>query len=934
MKSETPTQQSIPKNKACILYTVMFVIVFFSSCFLMSGGDDGSEPVAEDGSLIMNSDLSSKETIIPYSGAMITGMSDGDGYSLTGNTGTDAGDYVAIATLDDPVNTTWPDGTTEPKTINWTISKAPLVIKVKDCSISTGEDIPSFKLSYQGFVFGDNVSSLEGVAVFDCEYELNSPIGDYIISVSGLTSSNYEISFIDGTLDVTKKIISMPVVCTDLTYNRYEQIGVDSGEGYVLTRNPVGLNAGEYSATATLIDTEVTEWSDGTIEPKTFDWVIAKASLTVTADNKNVTVGNDIPLFTISYRGLMTGDSVSSSIEGIATYECEYDVLSPVGDYTICVSGLTSCNYEIEFVNGNLSVSQKIITSPHFNSGLFYIGFEQIGVENGEGYTLTGDSSGLNAGTYSATVTLDDPANTVWSDGTTEPKTLSWTIAKAKLTAKYSGESIVFGTLPSLVVAVEGFVPGEGPGTSLGYSAPLLLSNETNAGTYTLVPEGGLSYNYEFEYIGGTLLISKKVIQIPVANTGLVYNGTEQIGVPESDGYMLSGSIGTIAGSYRALAALTDESITSWPDGGEGREEIIWSIAPKRIDDGMIYAPDQEYTGYAIEPVSVTDGNKQLVEGRDYVISYADNVRAGSAAAAVTGTGNYTGTVPVAFDILMRYLVSFDLNGFEGTVPGPQSVLGGTMLDLENVTAPLRPGYRFCGWSTTPWGSAVSEYSAFYDATLYAAWALNVYDSMPHGEIYDIISQNEEPAVQIRGASAGGALDNLFFERLADTGKTFTLSVLGENDIAAYSWLFDGEYRQGAGTFVPAIRESVPDFDLERLIDSSNCENPLVLNFSARGVLPICATVTYSLDGAYEDGTRLSVFYYDEGAGMLGERQTATVTDGAVSFAVSHCSRYVIAEETPSGIHGGVIGPYVVAAIVAIAFVDIFAVYVFFVRRR
>ena len=182
-----------------------------------------------------------------------------------------------------------------------------------------------------------------------------------------------------------------------MTYNRNEQIGVESGEGYTLTGNPVGFNAGEYSAIATLLDTETTEWSDGTIDPKMFDWVIAKASLKITAEDKNVIVGNDTPQFTVSYRGLMTGDSISSSIDGIVTYECEYDLLSPVGDYTIFVSGLTSSNYEIEFVNGTLSLSQKIIASPNIRQDLFFIGFEQSGIESGDGYTLTGDSSGLNA---------------------------------------------------------------------------------------------------------------------------------------------------------------------------------------------------------------------------------------------------------------------------------------------------------------------------------------------------------------------------------------------------------------------------------------------------------------------------------------------------------------------------------------------------------
>ena len=41
----------------------------------------------------------------------------------------------------------------------------------------------------------------------------------------------------------------------------------------------------------------------------------------------------------------------------------------------------------------------------------------------------------------------------------------------------------------------------------------------------------------------------------------------------------------------------------------------------------------------------------------------------------------------------------------------------------------------------------------------------------------------------------------------------------------------------------------------------------------------------------------------------------------------------MIAEETSSGTYGGNTGMYVAVAIVAIAFVDILAVYAFFVRR-
>jgi hypothetical protein len=59
------------------------------------------------------------------------------------------------------------------------------------------------------------------------------------------------------------------------------------------------------------------------------------------------------------------------------------------------------------------------------------------------------------------------------------------------------------------------------------------------------------------------------------------------------------------------------------------------------------------YTGSAIEPkVSVSDGTQTLVEGKDYTVSYKDNVAVTeNAVAIVTGKGNYTGQVTKIFVI-------------------------------------------------------------------------------------------------------------------------------------------------------------------------------------------------------------------------------------------------------------------------------------------
>ena len=63
--------------------------------------------------------------------------------------------------------------------------------------------------------------------------------------------------------------------------------------------------------------------------------------------------------------------------------------------------------------------------------------------------------------------------------------------------------------------------------------------------------------------------------------------------------------------------------------------------------------PDQVHTGSACEPpVQLTYGDAVLVEGKDYELSYADNVKLGTARAVITGLGNFEGALEIPFAIV------------------------------------------------------------------------------------------------------------------------------------------------------------------------------------------------------------------------------------------------------------------------------------------
>ena len=66
---------------------------------------------------------------------------------------------------------------------------------------------------------------------------------------------------------------------------------------------------------------------------------------------------------------------------------------------------------------------------------------------------------------------------------------------------------------------------------------------------------------------------------------------------------------------------------------------------------------DMVYTGAALEPKPVlTLGGRTLELGRDYALSYRDNVNAGTGYAIATGSGGYAGTLEVPFLIKARSL--------------------------------------------------------------------------------------------------------------------------------------------------------------------------------------------------------------------------------------------------------------------------------------
>ena len=118
----------------------------------------------------------------------------------------------------------------ESEPVAFIIAKAPLTVTANDHSIFYGNAAANNGVTYNGFVNGETESVLGGTLTYTYSNangaysEGNDAPGNYVITPRGLTSNNYDITFIPGVLEVFQFIVEVKVV--DATNS--EEIGKET----------------------------------------------------------------------------------------------------------------------------------------------------------------------------------------------------------------------------------------------------------------------------------------------------------------------------------------------------------------------------------------------------------------------------------------------------------------------------------------------------------------------------------------------------------------------------------------------------------------------------------------------------------------------------------------------------------------------------------
>ena len=554
-----------------------------------------------------------------------------------------------------------------------------------------GQPFTSFTAGYAGFVLGQNPGALGGTLAFGGTAAGATAAGTYDIVPGGLTSTNYTIGFVSGTLRIGKPALHIEV--TDLTREYGEPnplltgtvTGLVAADGitvtYVTSAN-AGSSVGSYAITPQVADPQQ--------KLANYDITTAQGSLTVTPALLSVTptsterrYGSANPDLTGSVRGQKNGDVIT------ATYSTTATQSSSVGAYEITASlsaapGILG-NYTVSPTVGTLTVTPAPLTITADDASKVYGSANPVFTARYAGFVLGEDAPALagtlsfgtsaatesDAGTYSITPSGLTSTNydVTFTQGTLTVRRAALTVTAEHKAKQYDGE-----TFTAFTARYDGFVLGQGPsvlGGTLAFGGSAV--GAVTAGSYTILPTGLTSGNYDLAFVAGRLEIGKATLMVTAADA------TREYGLANP----------TFGGEVTGIAAGMEVTYTTTANAGSAVGS--YAIVPAVND------PQNRLASY---DVTLTNGTMTVTKARLTVTSAAAERVYGSANPAFSGTvaglrnGDAVGatysTVATAASPAGRYEIAAELNAAAATLDNYDVIRNMGMLTVNRAALTVR----------------------------------------------------------------------------------------------------------------------------------------------------------------------------------------------------------------------------------------------------
>ena len=501
-----------------------------------------------------------------------------------------------------------PDGGVDGDPVEVEITKAPLTITVYDAEVAFGGGKVNNGAFVTGLVWSDTRASLSienGDLTFtygDFDTD-NGAVGSYVLSIdkTALSLANYTVTVVDGTLAVGLKNVTVTLTVTNGIYGGTGSDAASATASAALSDGTAVTPKINITYSGTSFDgTVYTNSTTLPVKPGEYEVVaavdtasgytgrtssllkIGRASLTVTVSattagttdkaeyGTEITNANLKTRFKLTYSGWVNGDENDSMgnptqtgdiVPASAKWSTDYFQYAPVGAYDVIVSGLTSDNYEITYVNGTLTVEKANATVTLKNQSSVYDGHVPVaGNVTNVDFTVSGlkrsaddlgvsisiASAAKNAGVYDLEASASNGNYNVTFVGETASNTATdnsgvWTIAdaytvnKAQLTITADDKTITYGDgAPAFTATYDGFIGADGTaaGPAAGvFSTELALgcayvqfdAVNGNAGAYDITEAtAAVADNYDITFIKGKLTVEKKAITVTVDRTKTV----------------------------------------------------------------------------------------------------------------------------------------------------------------------------------------------------------------------------------------------------------------------------------------------------------------------------------------------------------------------------------------------------------------------------
>ena len=402
-----------------------------------------------------------------------------------------------------------------------TVVKIPLTAHVANTTKVYGDANPEFNITYSGFRDGDSEVGFSVPASISTIVDNSSKVGKYDIVASGAVSDKYEISYIPGTLTITKA----PLIISAGNYTKKQgdampvfkasYAGFKNGEDEsVLTKQPVfSCEANEASAPAEYAVTiSGAEAENYEISYEQGHLTVVEAdAVVVRAKSYNRQYGDENPVFEFETEG--------AALDGTPEIVCSAVANSPVGSYTIEVKQGSIKNYNVHFESGSLVITKAPLSISAGNytkkqgDAMPVFKASYVGFKNGE------DES----------VLTKQPVFSCEANEASAPAEYAVTISGAEAenyAISYEQGHLTVVEADAIVVRAKSYsrqYGDENPlfefdieGAALDGTPEIVCSAVANSpvGSYTIEVKQGSIKNYNVHFESGTLTITKAPLSI------------------------------------------------------------------------------------------------------------------------------------------------------------------------------------------------------------------------------------------------------------------------------------------------------------------------------------------------------------------------------------------------------------------------------------